>query len=123
MVEQDTGDQDLESPAKKRKENLHTVYSAGRSELLGMDPRSVRADWKNKQQPGFYLSETGRKGTLILHRLGACFAIPGLDYLKFQYVGPAVPARSQYHQVCKLCARGSTLDGLVRTVAWWLGNC
>ena len=60
-----TIDQDVAT--KDRKENLHTVYSANRSELLGRDPGPVRAFG-----PGYYLSETGRSSTLILHRLGAC---------------------------------------------------
>ena len=85
LVEQELSDQDLENPAMERKDTVHTLYSSSRSEMLGRKPRSVRSEMRNTQEPGFYLSDTGRKGTLILHKLGACFAIPGLDYLKFRY--------------------------------------
>ena len=70
-VEHESSYQELESLAKKRKDKLHTVYSAGRSELLGGDPRAVRAELRSKLETGYYLSETGRKGTLILHRFNA----------------------------------------------------
>ena len=90
VLVQETIDQDVENGTRDRKENLHTVYSANRSKLLGRDPRAVRAELRSKLEPGYYLSETGRSNTLILHRLGACFAIPGLDYLKFLCVGPAM---------------------------------
>ena len=100
---------DFDVPSETKKENLHTLYSTVRSGILGVDPKSVRNEMRLKLEAGYYLSETGRKGTLILHKLGACFAIPGLDYMKFSYIGPALPPRSQYHQICKLCARSEKL--------------
>ena len=105
LVEEEFNDHDLEKPARKRKDNPHTLYSASRSELMRRDPKSVTTEMRNNLEPGHNLSETGRKGTVILHKLGACHAIPQLDYLKFRYSGPAVPPHCQYHQVCKLCAR------------------
>ena len=60
-----------------------------------------------------YPEETLREFSLQRDH-GAWLAIPGLEYLKIQYVGPAVPARSQYHQVCEICARGGTLNEAAR---------
>ena len=55
-----------------------------RTQQLGSDPRSVRAEMRSTFEPGFYLSITGKKDTLILHRLGACY--------------------------CQLCARGGAVQ-------------
>ena len=74
-----------------------------RTQQLGSDPRSVRAEMRSTFEPGFYLSITGKKDTLILHSLCACYAIP--DYLWYRYLGPAMPQRSEFHQICQLCAR------------------
>ena len=71
-------------PDKRRKmENT-------RVQQLGDDPRKV-------------LSEA-RKDILILHRLGACFRVPGIDYLRFRFSGTEMPSGSEFHQVCSLCA-------------------
>ena len=116
VVEQEPSDQEVESPLKKRKENLHTVYSSSRSELLGRDPRSVRAELRDKLEPGYHFSETGRNSTLILHKLGECFAIPGLDYVKFHLLGLAMPEKTRYHQICKLCARGGAVNEVAEEI-------
>ena len=92
LVEEGFRDQECEVPAKKRKEHLHSLYSASRSETPGRHPKAVRTE--------ISLASTCQKRP---ERVRACFAIPRLDYLKFRYVVPAVPPRSQYHQVCKLC--------------------
>ena len=66
-VEQEPSDEEMEGPPKTWKENLHTVYSASRSELLGRDPRTVRAELRSKVEPGHYLSEAGRKMGLLFY--------------------------------------------------------
>ena len=66
----------LKVPPRKQKDNLHTLCSAGRSKTLGADLKKARKEMRDRLEPGFYLSERGRKGTLILHKLGACFAVP-----------------------------------------------
>ena len=46
-VVEEPSDEELENPMKKRKENLHTIYSASCSELLGRDRSkdiSIRAE-------------------------------------------------------------------------------
>ena len=113
LVEQELSDQEVENLSKKQKNHLHTLSSAGRSQTLGADPKKARKEMRDRMEPGFHLSETIRNGTLILHKHGSCFAIPGLDYLKYRYARPPVPQRSEYHQVCRLCARG----GIVNEVA------
>ena len=34
----------------------------------------------NSQEPSFRKATTGRNGKRVLHRLGACFMVPGIDY-------------------------------------------
>ena len=67
-----------------------------RVQQLGDDPRKV-------------LSEA-RKDILILHRLGACFRVPGIDYLRFRFSGTEMPSGSEFHQVCSLCAKAGAVD-------------
>ena len=61
-------------------------------------------------QPGCYVSTSGRKDTLNLHHLGACFRVPGIDYLRYRYAGTEMPPGSEFHQVCSLYAKAGALD-------------
>ena len=88
-----------------------------RTQQLGSDPRSVSAEMRSTFEPGFYLSITGKKDTLILHRLGAYYAIPGLDYLRYRYLGLAMLQRSEFHQICQLCAVAQPMPQQVTRVA------
>ena len=56
------------------------------------------------------MSISSKKDTLILHRLGACFRVPGVDYPRFRYVGDEMPTGSQFHQVCRLCTKAGVND-------------
>ena len=54
-------------PDKRRKmENT-------RVQQLGDDPRKVCSEARTSLQPGYYVSISGRKDTLILHRFGGMF--------------------------------------------------
>ena len=91
-------------PDKRRKlENT-------RVQQLGTDPQKVRSEARSNLQPGYYVSISGKKDTLILHRLGACFRVPGIDYPRFRYLGGEMPPASAFQQVCRLCAKAGPLD-------------
>ena len=67
---------------KKRKGNALV-----RTETLGSNPLS------------------GKKRIRTLHRLGACYQIPGVDYLEYAFHGKAMPRVEEFDCICKLCAR------------------
>ena len=67
LVEQELSDQDL-----------HTLYSAGRSQTLGGDPKKARKETSYRMELGFYLSETGRKGTPHTPQAWSMLRNPGL---------------------------------------------
>ena len=48
------------------------------------------------------------KDTLILHRLCACFRVPGI----VRYLGGEMPSASAFQQVCRLCAKAGPLKGV-----------
>ena len=50
------------------------------------------------------------KDTLILHRLGSCFRVPDLDYLRFRFMGSEMPPRSEIQQICRPCVKAGALD-------------
>ena len=101
MVSEDVG-----AEAQNRRPDKRRSADNVRTQQLGSDPKSVRAEMRSTFEPLFYLSITGKKETMILHKLGARYAIPGLDYLRYRYLGPAMPQRSEFHQICQLCVRG-----------------
>ena len=43
----------------------------------------------------------------MVHRLGRCYMLPGVDYLSFSYAGEQFPAFDEYDTVCKWCVRTS----------------
>ena len=43
--------------------------------------------------------------TRILHFLGDCYMIPGIDYFRYQYFGQPTPTISEFDDVCKLCSK------------------
>ena len=74
--------EDPEPKPDKRRKAENTLV-----QQLGTDPKKVRFDARASLQPEYYASISGKKDTLILHRLGACFRVLGVDYLRFRYVG------------------------------------
>ena len=61
-------------------------------------------------QSGSYVSLSGKRNTRILHRLGACFWVPGIEYPRFRYAGTVMPPSSDFHQGCSGCAKAGTVD-------------
>ena len=76
-----------------------------RTEILGSNPRERRAQIRDTLEPGFYLCRSGKKRIRTVHRLGDCFALPGVDYFDCDYLGLAVPKRTTYDVICGLCSK------------------
>ena len=76
-----------------------------RSQLLGSDHKQARSVLRSKLQEGYYISHSGKKAIRVVHCLGRCYMLPGVDYLSFSYTGVQFPASDQFDSVCKWCAR------------------
>ena len=75
------------------------------SETLGSNTRETRATLRDTFAQGFYVCLSGKKRIRTLHRLGACYQIPGVDYLEYAFHCKAMPKIEDIDCMCKLCAR------------------
>ena len=94
---------EVKSDKRRRTENA-------RVQQVGDNPRKVRSEARAALQSGYYASLSGKKNTRILHRLGACFRVPSIDYPRFHYAGTVMPASSNFFQVCSGCAKAGAVD-------------
>ena len=62
-----------------------------RSELLGSDHKQARAEICSNLREGCYISHSGKKAIRVLHYLGRCYMLPGVDYLSFTFGGTTFP--------------------------------
>ena len=99
-------DEDAEDRKKLSKEKQQ-AGNRGRSELLGSDHKQARLEIRSQLQSGYYISYSGKKSIRVVHCLGRCYMLPGVDYLSFVYAGEQFPASDAYDCVCKWCARAS----------------
>ena len=98
MEFRDLSQEESSRPDKRRKEvNL-------RPALLGPNPRESRQILRDQLEAGFYLSYSDRKFR-ILHRLGSCYNLQGLDYPSYRFMGTELPPRTEYDKICSLCSR------------------
>ena len=102
----DTLDEDAEDRKKLSKEKQQ-AGSRGRSERLGTDLKQARSEIRSQLQSGYYISYSGKKSIRVVHCLGRCYMLPGVDYLSFVYAGEQFPASDAYDCVCKWCAKAS----------------
>ena len=96
---------------KKTAKEKQQVWNRSRSELLGSDHKTTRASIREQLEPGYYISYSGKKAIKVLHRLGHCFMLPGVDYMSYVYMGTVIPDSSSYDTVCKWCAKKADLSG------------
>ena len=112
-LEIDVEDTETEAAAMKRKvsKEKQQAWNRERTEKLGLDPKKVRASLRAELKPGFYISTAGKKGIRTLHRLGQCYMIPGMDYMRFSYAGTILPSTSDFDIVCKWCSKSGGFVG------------
>ena len=94
---------EVKSDKKRRTDNA-------RVQQLGDNPRKVRSEARAALQSGHYASLSGKKNTRILHRLGACFRVLGIDHPRFHYAGTVMPASSDFYKVCSGCVKAGAVD-------------
>ena len=59
--------------------------AALRSELLGENPKEARSRIRENFPQGFYVCLSGKRSIRTVHRLGACYALPDIDYLRWSF--------------------------------------
>ena len=79
FVSDESLDEALAAKEKLSKEKQQ-VWNRGRSELLGSDHKQTRAVVRANLEPGYDISYSGKKRIKVLHRLGQCFVLPGVDF-------------------------------------------
>ena len=52
---------------------------------------------------GFVVSITGKHERRVLHKLGACWRVPGLDYEHFEELGVEMPGGHLFDDYCRSC--------------------
>ena len=102
----DNLDEEAEVRKKLSKEKQQSG-NRGRSELLGSDHKQARFEIRSQLQDGYYISHSGKKAIRVVHCLGRCYMLPGVDSLSSSYAGLQFPASDEYDTVCKWCARAS----------------
>ena len=95
---------------KKIAKEKQQVWNRSRSELLGSDHKTSRAALRDQLDAGYYISYSGKKAIKVLHCLGHCFMLPGVDYMSYDYMGTVIPASSSYDTVCKWCAKKANIS-------------
>ena len=74
-----------------------------RSELLGSDHKQARTEIRSNLREVYYVSHSGKKAIRVLHYLGRCYMLPGVDYLSFTFGGTAFPDSSAYDTLQVVC--------------------
>ena len=90
---------------KKASKEKQQVWNRSRSELLGVDHKQARNLLRAKLAPEYYVSSSGKKAIKVLHMLGECYMLPGMDYMSYQYAGSSFPNADAFDTVCKWCAK------------------
>ena len=95
---EELSDMDIqERPDKRRK--------AEKIKKPGGTPKQRREQIRATLQPGYYyVSESGKTRMRILHQLGSCWMVRGVDYFSFVHHGTVAPSPETYTKVFKWCA-------------------
>ena len=72
---------------------------------LRLNPKEARERARAQLQNGYYISTSGRNSTRVLHSLGACYMVPGIDYPRYAFSGAQMPKQRDFDSICKLCSR------------------
>ena len=104
-MEGDEVDKELEATRQADVRNRQQAWNTDRSTKLGNEPKEARRLLRESLQPGFHIATSSKKRIKMLHLLGSCYMIAGIDYPSFTYAGERFPNRRTFHGVCKRCAR------------------
>ena len=81
----------LERPDKRCK--------AEKTKKLGGTPKQRREQIRaTPLRPGYYVCESGKTRMRILHQLGSCWMVPGVDYFSFVHHGTRRPFSRNLYQ-------------------------
>ena len=98
---------------KKLSGEKQQTWNRGRSEVLGDDHKKARIAIRSELEPGYSLSSSGKKRIKVLHRLGQCTMLSGVDYVSYEFVGNSFPAPALYDTVCKWCTKSQKFKDAV----------
>ena len=74
---------------------------SSRTQVLPDNPKKIRDHARRSLEPGYYLSASGRNATRILHFLGDCSMVLGIDHVRYQHMGHFMPSMTELDGVCK----------------------
>ena len=80
-----------------------------RSELVGSDHKQARTEIRSNLREGYYISHSGKNAFRVLHYLGRCYMLPGVDYLSFSFGGTTFPDSSVYDMFASGCSKSAEL--------------
>ena len=103
-------DEDAEARKKLSKEKQQ-AGNRGRSELLGSDHKQARLEIRSQLQSGYYISYSGKNSIRVVHCLGRCYVLPGVDYLSFVYAGEKVSGLRCVRLRMQVVCEGFTVEG------------
>ena len=93
----------------KERESKETERDSGANLLNfehGKDEGScVRTQQGRRCESGFYVAVSLKRKFRILHDLGLCYMLPGLDLQQYLYLGTSMPSREHFEQMCERCAK------------------
>ena len=90
-------DEFVAEPVKKKRGGHAQVRTAE----LGSDPRTKRAQLRSTMRPGFCLCFSGKNVRTLL----SCYALPGIDDLRYEYLGSSFPPVPTFDTICKFSGR------------------
>ena len=79
-------------------------HRAEKIKKLGGTPQQRREQIRAFLLPGYYVCESGKTRIRILHQLGACWMVPGVDCFSFVHHGLVASSPEAKTKVCKWCA-------------------
>ena len=97
-------DDELTDPADQAQKRRRGGNAQMRTEALRESPREASAQIRQTLSPGFYICRAGKKRTRVLQRLGACYALPNIDYLDCTHEGERMTSKAEYDVICRLCS-------------------
>ena len=94
---------------KKASKEKQQGWNRSRSDLLGVDHKQTRNILRAELAPG-KKSCSGKRRIKVLHRLGHCCMLLGVDYMTYEYVGASFPDADSYDMVGTSCAMSKDLE-------------